>query len=241
MKTNVYIDGFNLYYGALKYTGYKWLNLYEMCRRLFPSDSINKIRYFTARVKPSPHDINAPVRQDIYLRALRTIPEITIFEGRYVQHPTLAAQYPLVYLNHPKKHTALKPSIITKPEFAYMADGCSLPSSSPICTYILKREEKGSDVNLASMLLSDCYEGDFEKAVVISNDSDLCMPIELVMRRCNRPVTVVNPHDKSYQSVHLKNIAGNYLNNINRSVLANSQFPATMRDGIGEFRKPEKW
>ena len=36
MKTIVYVDGFNLYYGALKGTPYRWLNLAEMCRQLLP-------------------------------------------------------------------------------------------------------------------------------------------------------------------------------------------------------------
>lgn len=34
MKTIVYVDGFNLYYGALKGTRYKWLNLWQLCHLL---------------------------------------------------------------------------------------------------------------------------------------------------------------------------------------------------------------
>ena len=33
-RTNVYIDGFNLFYGALKGSGYKWLDLDVLCRHL---------------------------------------------------------------------------------------------------------------------------------------------------------------------------------------------------------------
>lgn len=33
-RTNVYIDGFNLFYGALKGSPYKWLNLEALCQRL---------------------------------------------------------------------------------------------------------------------------------------------------------------------------------------------------------------
>jgi hypothetical protein len=36
MRTNFYIDAFNLYYGCLKNTTQKWLNLEEFCRRSFP-------------------------------------------------------------------------------------------------------------------------------------------------------------------------------------------------------------
>ncbi len=56
MATIVYIDGFNLYYGAVKDTPYKWLDLEALCRRLLPKDDIVGIRYFTARISARPGD-----------------------------------------------------------------------------------------------------------------------------------------------------------------------------------------
>ena len=51
MRTYVYFDGFNLYYGALKGTPYKWLNLVKLSNSLLPPQyTVNKIHYFTARV-----------------------------------------------------------------------------------------------------------------------------------------------------------------------------------------------
>ena len=84
MKINIYIDGFNLYYGSLRGTGYKWLNPMTMCRLLFPRDTINKIKYFTARVSARPSDPDQPIRQNTYFRALRTLPEIEIIEGSFL-------------------------------------------------------------------------------------------------------------------------------------------------------------
>ena len=49
--TNVYIDGFNLYYGALQSTPYRWLDLERLCEFLLPGNAIGEIKYFTARVK----------------------------------------------------------------------------------------------------------------------------------------------------------------------------------------------
>src|ERR1035438_9723485 len=72
VKMNVYVDGVNLYYGALKKTPYKWLDLSCLCNLLLPHDTINRIRYFTARVSSYAHDPGAPNRQQIYLRALAT-------------------------------------------------------------------------------------------------------------------------------------------------------------------------
>jgi hypothetical protein len=59
--TNVYIDGFNLYYGALKNTPYKWLHLDALCRRLLPKHRIGRIRYFTAIVSARPNDPSGPI------------------------------------------------------------------------------------------------------------------------------------------------------------------------------------
>ncbi|HEY6775216.1 MAG TPA: NYN domain-containing protein [Thermoleophilaceae bacterium] len=93
MRANVYIDGFNLYYGALKpLPNCKWLDLDALCRRLLPRDEIHRIRYFTALVSARPHDPQQPVRQQVYIRALETIPHLTVHYGTY---KTRTASMPL--------------------------------------------------------------------------------------------------------------------------------------------------
>ncbi len=84
MKINVYIDGFNLYYGSIKGTPFKWLNPLIMTNLLFPHDSINKIKYFTARVSARSTDPDQPIRQSTYFRALQTVPQIEIIEGTFL-------------------------------------------------------------------------------------------------------------------------------------------------------------
>lgn len=84
MATIVYIDGLNFYYGAVRGTPYKWLDYQALCARLLPRDQIAKIRYFTARVTPLPHDASAPARQGTYLRALETLPLVEIHYGHIV-------------------------------------------------------------------------------------------------------------------------------------------------------------
>jgi hypothetical protein len=73
MRANAYIDGFNLYHGALKHRpGCKWLDLRALCERLLPEEyKLAKLHYFTSRVGHSESDPHQPQRQDIYLRALR--------------------------------------------------------------------------------------------------------------------------------------------------------------------------
>ena len=36
VRITVYVDGFNLYYGAVKGTPFKWLNLVQLARQLVP-------------------------------------------------------------------------------------------------------------------------------------------------------------------------------------------------------------
>jgi hypothetical protein len=86
MATNVYVDAFNLYYGCLKGTPYRWLDLGALCTRLLPKDRINRIRYFTAMVSARPDDPRAPRRQQVYHRALETIPGLSIHYGHYLSH-----------------------------------------------------------------------------------------------------------------------------------------------------------
>ena len=83
---NVYVDGFNLYYGALKRTPYKWLNLDALVQALLPSDTIQEIHYFTARVSSRPHNPTSAHDQAIYIRALKTLPKVRIVYGHFLTH-----------------------------------------------------------------------------------------------------------------------------------------------------------
>ena len=214
MVTNVYIDGFNLYYGAVRRTPYKWLDIRTMCQNLLPDRQINRIRYFTARVVPLPHDQEVRSRQNIYLRALRTIPNLFIHYGRFSSHPARAPIHPLSYPN---------------------------PSAPPETVQILRTEEKRTDVNLATLLLIDCFDDDFDEAVVISNDSDLTLPLEYVVGKFGKTVGVINPHSRGRISRELDGAATWSYKQINKSVLASSQFPNVMADSHGPFHKPNTW
>jgi uncharacterized LabA/DUF88 family protein len=86
MNTTVYVDGFNFYYGALKGTAHKWLDLSKLCQLLLPRNTITKIKYFTAIVSARPYDLDKPIRQYAYLRALRTLPNVEIILGSFLTH-----------------------------------------------------------------------------------------------------------------------------------------------------------
>lgn len=156
MRFNVYVDGFNLYYGALRGQPYRWLDIRQFARGLLrPSDSVHRIRYFTARVRPTPRDPRAPERQAAYLRALDTVPEVTVHYGQF----------------------------LTSERVMQRAD-----DGAPV--RVVRSEEKGSDVNLATHMLLDAFDNEYEGALLISNDSDLAEPVRVVQSRFDRPVGV---------------------------------------------------
>lgn len=92
-QTIVYVDGFNLYYGALKRSDCKWLDLPSFCRRLLPRNDIVSVKYFTARIAARPNDPDGPTRQHAYLRALATCPEVQIYLGHFLSS---AVRLPIV-------------------------------------------------------------------------------------------------------------------------------------------------
>ena len=128
----------------------------------------------------------------------------------------------------------------------FLSHPTKMPLANPVggqrFARVIKTEEKGSDVNLATYLLLDAFNGDFEQALVISNDSDLATPIQVVNSDLGKAVGVAlpcsNPGRKP--SVQLKNVA-RFIKNIRPKMLAACQFPANMSDGVGPFSKPAKW
>ncbi len=211
MRTNVYVDGFNLYYGCLKGTPYKWLDLDALCARLLPRNQVQRIRYFTAKIQARPDDPQSPVRQTTYLRALTTLPQVT------------------VHLGHFLAGTVRMP--LAKPQ-----------PGGPKTVEVIKTEEKGSDVNLATFLLADAFQGDADAFVVISNDSDLKEPMRLVCHDLGYVVGNINPQDPAKRSRAIEACKLSFFKQIRTSALRASQFPLTLTDSYGRtIRKPAGW
>ena len=204
----VYVDGFNLYYGAVKGTAYKWLDIQKMVQLILPKNQILKIKYFTALVHARQQDPDQPIRQQMYLRALKTIPNLEIIRGHFMSHTVWMT------LANPR------------------------PGQNPYVE-VIKTEEKGSDVNIATHLLYDGVKNAYGVAILISNDSDLVEPINIVKNDLHKAVIVLNPN-LVYPSHELKKSA-TFVKDIRQGVLAASQFPNTMQDKNGTFTKPASW
>ncbi|MFQ6132332.1 MAG: NYN domain-containing protein [Armatimonadota bacterium] len=203
MATRVYVDGFNLYYRALKNTPYRWLDLSKLCQLLLPEDQIERIKYFTAIVKALPRDPDQPNRQRVYLRALTTIANLDIFYGKFLSHKV----------------------------WMPLAEG-------PGFAEVIRTEEKGADVALATHLLHDAHLGKYDTAAIISNDTDLIPAIRMARHDLHKKIGLLCPQKRV--SAELASEV-DFCKNVRRGVLRASQFPETMSDAQGTFHKPPSW
>lgn len=257
MRTWVYVDGFNLYYGAVKNTPYKWLNPVLLAQQVLPAGyNVQKVKYFTAHASGAA-DPGVPKRQHAYLSALRTLSEVEIFFGRFLaktiwrpitNFPVAGAQIhspAVVSLPH-GDHTVKGGSLnapatlvvrIYPPKGTQRAKPTPPPLADALITEVHAMEEKGSDVNLAVHLLNDAWKGSFEAAAVFSNDTDLIEPIRMVAKERNKPVFVVCP-GRWGMAGGLQKVA-TYARHIRRPMLAASQFPAVIPGTA--ITKPAGW
>lgn len=119
MRTRVYVDGFNLYYGALKGSRFKWLDPVRLAARLLPPECvIDRLGYFTARVSGKLNP-GAPGRQQVYFNALATLPEVEIHYGRFLAK---TAWRPLANLPVASRHIHT-PQPIMLPHGDHRVDG----------------------------------------------------------------------------------------------------------------------
>ena len=213
----VYIDGFNLYYRALKGTMHKWLDVEALCRATLPAGvQIVSINYYTARVSGL-IDPAAPARQNAYLSALGTLPLVGLHYGRFMVTSTWMG-------------------LVQPPEFR---PPCSMPTGAvPQVVRVRKLEEKGSDVNLGVHLVRDALTGAFDAAAVLTNDTDLVEPLRIVTEERNLPLTLLSPVANPARSLmkvatHVRHVA---------PYIGPCQFPQTVTSRNGKIIvKPASW
>lgn len=195
MRVGVYIDGFNLYYGARAMggrgtAGWRWLDVKSLSvdlvarRHNWSGATIDRVVYCTALIDGGTNP-GGRRDQDLYLRAIQTSGSIDVLElGHYVARVKKA---PLAI-----EGPGGKP-VITRAKWPVMVKdhaGKDVGGAMFMVSYAY-REEKGSDVNVASHLLVDVLQSRIDAAVVVSNDSDLRYPVQQARGRV--PVGVVNP------------------------------------------------
>lgn len=245
MKVGVYIDGFNLYYGGRALfgrstPGWRWLDLRQLSQRLLhrrvdwsnQGAVLERVVYCTAFVDGN-HNRKARLDQDAYVKALLDNHAIDHLEkGRFtaqVRNGVMAT-----------KNQDGRPSIVTSgwPVVIQNRKGLAIPEARFMVSY-LRIEEKGSDVNVASHLLMDVIEGKVDAAIVISNDSDLRLPVAASRERV--PTGVVNPSPAAtagdLRGERTSGVGGHWWYRLLRADFISSQLP----DNVGSIQRPQGW
>ncbi len=218
MRTVVYVDGYNLYYGLLRKTTLKWLDLFALFRDhvLDPEVDLVEVRYYTAPVLGRMCDNQeSPQRQRQYLQALRKMypTQITVIEGKI---------------------------IATTPFQRLVKPIAEAPGLQMVQVYDFT--EKKTDVNLAADLIAGAWTGAYEQAVVCSNDSDLEAALATVLR--HHPdirlglVAPIPGDDRRRISTDLSQHA-HWSKPLSPVHLRNAQLPERIPHSA--LRKPESW
>jgi 6-hydroxy-3-succinoylpyridine 3-monooxygenase len=234
LKTRIYIDGYNLYYGCLKGTALKWLDLLTLFeRQILPSVTAEQnghridfdleplaIKFFTAPILARMAKADDSVQcQDRYHAALtKHLPgRIEIIRGYYALTTTCAK---VVDTHAPKK----------------------APRECLEAT-IWKLEEKQSDVNLALHVLADVLLGGIEHVVIVTNDTDLAPAVQMLKQKTAATVGVVIPTTDHARipNAELVKPADWVRTHINLSELQKSQLPRVIADPRRPVSKPISW
>lgn len=242
MRIGAYIDGFNLYYGGKSHfpssAGWKWLDLRALVSRYtgWHGSHVERVVYCTARVN-DPEDPDQIQRQEIYLSALKAHGAVDLVEEGY-------------YVSWAKESVMTEQPAGTRSPTVLRDTGARFSWSpelrirrnddSVLLATVRKREEKGSDVNVATHLLHDVLTHAVDGAIVISNDSDLALPISLA--RQHVPVGLINPQKSKPLAGALKGdsadgVGGHWWRRLESRALRQSQLPEQV-DGI---TKPPTW
>jgi uncharacterized LabA/DUF88 family protein len=215
-RAYVYVDGFNLFYRCLRKTSLKWLNIQALSEQMLPSFDVVRVKYYTAMIR-SRGDPSKSLRQETYLRALRTLPKVEICLGLFSAQKVT--------------RELVKPSIFTR-----IKKRLGLKVGMNRCVKVYDPKEKGSDVNLAVHIVNDAWQNRYDVAVLISNDSDLIEAIKVVRRDCKKQVYVINPHKDPNPELHKH---ADFVKQIRATHLSSAQFPDKI---VGtKVSKPEKW
>ncbi len=225
MRTICYVDGYNLYYGCLKNTTFKWLDLdFLLCRLLneqSPQSELHLVKYFTADIKAnfSRHGHMAHEAQQSYLRALqvRMGNRLEVIKGFY------------------SVSEASMPRLVT-------------PPNKQDTVKVWRLEEKETDVNLALHAYRDAVRHRADQLVLVSNDSDLC-PLLNAIQAENLPLTLgvifplikrANGFDRPGNE-RLSQHADWTRRHIREEELAQAQLPRVVSTKRKPIFKPDHW
>jgi 6-hydroxy-3-succinoylpyridine 3-monooxygenase len=182
VRTRIYIDGYNLYYGCLKRTSLKWLDLMALFeRQILPS--------IAWQGKPLPAALEA-----IAIKFF-TAP---ILEKAAKASDSLACQEQ--YHSALRKHLPGRVQLITGYYALTQARAKAVNASDAhrwprYCqdVDVWKLEEKQTDVNLAVHALKDALCDEVDQVVIVTNDTDIAPAVEMIRQLTGVLVGLVVP------------------------------------------------
>jgi len=232
LRTRVYIDGYNLYYGCLKHTAHKWLDVFALLQRILPT-----VLY---------EQNGVPARSEFCTPAVKyfTAPILNSF-ARSADSVSCQSQYHAAL----RGHLGNKLEIITgyydaRPARAHVWLG-STPASQCPTADIWKLEEKQSDVALALHAFCDAVLGDVDQVIVITNDSDFAPAMQMIRQHTSAVIGVIAPvragGGNSKVNRELSRHAHWTRTHILDEEFAASQLPPVVRLTGGAVHKPLSW
>lgn len=225
MKTSIYIDGYNLYYGVLRGTSYKWLDIFKLFQKIAteqnPQARLEKVKFFTAPVKAnfSSRGQQATQSQALYHKALQT---------KYPDHIEIIEGYfQLSKGNFPIYQT---------------------PIDKDNEIDVWRLEEKQTDVNIAVHLYRDVTIESYEQVIIISNDSDIVPALDFIKKDFSNTIIgavlpKIKPKGKQPEGIskEIRKRADWTRHYILENELANSQLPLKVPTRKKTIFKPDYW
>lgn len=199
-RVGLYVDGFNVYYGARGHCGrgspgWRWLDLPALAIGLldpvlWPQAQLTRIVYCTAD-RNRGGDPTSLIDQQTYIDALQHMhSHLEVRRGLYAPRDKTG-----VLVQRPsgsgRSTPIASPGLANIPAWLPALEVRGARGGQELLVSVSTFEEKGSDVNVATSLLVDVLEGAVDAAIVMSNDSDLASPLIEARRRV--PVGTVNP------------------------------------------------
>ena len=104
-------------------------------------------------------------------------------------------------------------------------------------------EEKQTDVNLALYLLNEARKDSYDRAILVSNDSDLVPAVDMVRREFpDKLIIIVTPPGKRTSKELMKTVGGwRFVRSIETKHLDGCLLPKRMVDADGEIRRPAEY
>lgn len=235
MKFNAYIDGFNLYKGALqKRPDLKWLDLRMLSSKLWEGHVLDHVYFFTSRIKEKFPGDQSPRRQHAYLRALEGA-GVEVVLGKFRKDITWQRFISQIH------RQVINPSLDDPYQEIQNSFDRAAKVASPdeIKALVWKYGEKGTDVNLASFLIRDVLSMGLESALVVTGDSDLHTPLK-ICRNFGSTIKLVNPKG-GRNSRELTEFSDEFAE-LNLELLKNCQLMNQMYSKSGRLvTKPKLW